>query len=70
MWLGDRAYRNGAEALAKLIVDTADAAAKVALARLSYLIKQFTEQWTSLHQTPFARRDGSTVQPGTPQNDQ
>ena len=44
LWLAESAYRNGPDALAKLIVDTADAAAKVAMARQSFLVKEFTEQ--------------------------
>ena len=69
LWLGDSAYRSGADALAKLIVDTADAAAKVAVARQNFLIKEFNERLTALQQTPLARRDGSTFQPGQPQNE-
>src|SRR5690242_6668317 len=64
LWLGDTAYRNGAGALAKLIVDTADAAAKVAVARQNFLIKEFNERLTALQQAPLTRRDGSTFQPG------
>src|SRR5262245_46532789 len=67
LWLGQHAYRNGADALAKLIVDTADAAAKVALARQDYLIKEFNERLTALQRTALARRDGSTFQPGEAQ---
>ena len=63
LWLGDSAYRNGADALAKLIVDNADAAAKVAVARQNFLIKEFNERLSSLQQTPLTRWDGSTFQP-------
>lgn len=53
LWLGDSAYRNGADALSKLIVDTADAAAKVAVARQSFLVKEFNERLTALQQNPL-----------------
>lgn len=69
LWLGQHAYRNGAGALAKLIVDTADAAAKVALARQDYLIKEFNQRLTALQHAPLARRDGSTFQPGESQKE-
>jgi DNA-binding protein YbaB len=66
LWLGEHAYRNGADALAKLIVDTAGAAAKVVLARQNYLVKEFTERLSALQQAPLTRRDGSTFQPDSP----
>ena len=69
LWLAESAYRNGPDALAKLIVDTADAAAKVAMARQSFLVKEFTEQLTALQQAPLARRDGSTFRPDEPRNE-
>jgi DNA-binding protein YbaB len=61
--LGEFAYRNGADALAKLIVETAHAAAKVALDRQNYLLKEFTERLEKLQTAPFSRRDGSTFRP-------
>jgi DNA-binding protein YbaB len=64
LWLGESAYHKGADALAKLIVDTAHAAAKQALDRQSHLIKEFTERLTTLQQAPLTRRDGTTFQPG------
>jgi DNA-binding protein YbaB len=70
LWLGERAYHSGADALAKLIVDTADAAAKVALARQDFLIKEFNERLTALQQAPLARRDGSSFYPDAPHDDQ
>ena len=66
LWLGEFAHRNGADALAKLIVDTANAAAKVAMDRQKYLLKEFTERLTTMQQEPLSRRDGSTFQPGLP----
>jgi DNA-binding protein YbaB len=69
LWLSESACRKGADALAKLIVDTADAAAKVAVARQSYLVKEFTERLTALQQAPLARRDGTIFQPDEPWNE-
>jgi DNA-binding protein YbaB len=69
LWLGESAYRKGPDALAKLIVDTADAAAKVAMARQSFLVKEFTEQLAALQQAPLARRDGSTFRPDEPRQE-
>lgn len=63
LWLGESAYRAGADALAKLIVDTAGAAARAASDRQSYLVREFTERLTALQQTPLVRRDGSVLQP-------
>jgi hypothetical protein len=68
LWLGESAYRNGADALAKLIVETAQAAAQVALQRQNYLIKQFSARMTELQQAPLTRHDGSTFQPGPPRS--
>jgi DNA-binding protein YbaB len=63
LWLGDAAYRNGPEALAKLIVDTAQAAAKVAMDRQGFLLKEFNERLSALQRAPLTRYDGSTFQP-------
>jgi DNA-binding protein YbaB len=68
LWLGEHAYRNGADALATLIVDTADAGAKVALARQQHLLKEFNQRLTSLQQAPLTPRDGSAFQPDAPEN--
>jgi DNA-binding protein YbaB len=65
LWLGDSAYHNGSEALARLIVDTARAAAQTAAARQRYLIREFTERMSALQQTPLVRRDGTTFRPGS-----
>lgn len=69
LWLGDSAYHRGSQALAKLIVDTAQAAAKAAADRQAYLIKEFMERMSRLQQAPLIRRDGSTFQPGPPKID-
>jgi DNA-binding protein YbaB len=63
LWLGDSAYHKGSEALAKLIVDTARAAAKAAADRQAYLIKEFMERMGRLQQMPLTRSDGGTFQP-------
>jgi DNA-binding protein YbaB len=44
LWLGESTYRNGADALAQLIVDPARVAAKVALDRQSFLLKEFNDR--------------------------
>src|SRR4051812_32267679 len=66
LWLGDSAYRHGADALAQLIVDTARAAAMVALDRQSFLLKEFSDRLTALQTAPLTRHDGSTFQPRPP----
>jgi DNA-binding protein YbaB len=55
LWLGEFAFRNGADALSKLIVETAHAAAQVAQQRQSYLIKEFIARLTTLQQQPLTR---------------
>src|SRR4051812_27735211 len=52
LWLGQFANRHGADGLAKLIIDTAHAAAKVALDRQKYLIEEFTRRLSTLQQAP------------------
>jgi DNA-binding protein YbaB len=69
LWLGESAYRNGPDALAQLIVDTARAAAKVALDRQAFLLKEFNDRMRALQQTPLTRHDGSTFQPGSPDDE-
>jgi DNA-binding protein YbaB len=66
LWLGDSAYHKGSEALAKLILDTVQAAAKAAAERQAYLIKEFMERMSRLRQTPLIRSDGSTFEPDPP----
>jgi DNA-binding protein YbaB len=63
LWLGQFAHRHGADGLAKLIVDTAHAAAKVALDRQKYLIEEFTRRLSTLQQAPLTRRDGTAFHP-------
>jgi DNA-binding protein YbaB len=64
LWLGDNAYRHGVEGLADLIVDTAQAAAKVALERQAYLVNEFSERMTALQKAPLTKWDGSQITPG------
>lgn len=45
LWLSETAYRNGASALADLIVKTAHTAAEIAADRHKYLNAQFSERW-------------------------
>jgi DNA-binding protein YbaB len=66
LWLGESAYRNGPDALAQLVVDTARVAAKVALDRQNFLLKEFNDRLSALQRAPLARHDGSTFQPRLP----
>ncbi len=68
LWLGESAYHIGADALAQLIVDTAQAAAQAVVDRQRHLTEEFTERLTALQQTPLVRRDGTTFHPGPPKN--
>lgn len=61
--LNDNAYRHGADGLAKLIVETAQAAAKVALERQNFLLDEFRKRYEDLQQTPLTKWDGTVVRP-------
>ncbi|OBB97185.1 YbaB/EbfC family nucleoid-associated protein [Mycolicibacterium peregrinum] len=63
LWLGENAYRHGPEGLANLIIETAQAAAKTALDRQKFLVKEFNSRFATLQQTPLTRWDGTTVTP-------
>jgi DNA-binding protein YbaB len=63
LWLAPNAYRNGADELAKLIVDTAQAAAKHAMDRQQFLLKEFQARLRELQEQPLTRWDGTTVRP-------
>jgi DNA-binding protein YbaB len=63
LWLTDAAYRHGADGLSRLIVDTAQAAARLAMERQSFLVKEFNERMAGLQESPLTRWDGSTVVP-------
>jgi DNA-binding protein YbaB len=66
LWLGESAYRNGPDALAQLIVDTARVAAKVALDRQTFLLKEFNDRLRALQHAQLTRYDGTTFQPRPP----
>jgi DNA-binding protein YbaB len=63
LWLGPNAHKLGADALAKLIVETAKAAAKVASDRQKYLTEEFSTRMRELQQAPLTRWDGTTFEP-------
>jgi YbaB/EbfC DNA-binding family len=61
---GPNAAKLGSTPLANLVVETAQAAARVAADRQAYLTKEFDRRLRELHKAPLARSDGSTFQPG------
>jgi DNA-binding protein YbaB len=63
LWLGPSAHKLGPDALAKLIVGTAHAAARVAADRQRFLSDEFNQRMTELRQTPLTRWDGTTFGP-------
>jgi hypothetical protein len=63
LWLGPNAHKLGADALAKLIVETAHAAARVAADRQRFLSQEFSSRLSELRQAPLTRWDGSTFEP-------
>lgn len=63
LWLGPPASRLDPDALATLIVETAQAAAKVAAERYNFLLKEFTTRMAELQQAPLARSDGTVIEP-------
>jgi acetylornithine/succinyldiaminopimelate/putrescine aminotransferase len=62
LWLGPGAHKLGADALAKLIVETAQAAAGVATVRHGFLSEEFTSRMNELRQAPLTRWDGTTFE--------
>ncbi|ORB48952.1 hypothetical protein BST43_24010 [Mycobacteroides saopaulense] len=64
LWLGSSAARLGADVLAKLIVDTAQEAARHAMERHAFLFKEFNARMAELEKTPLTCWDGSTFVPG------
>lgn len=60
LWLKPQATRLGADALAKLIVETAQAAAQLALERQNFLMNEFNTRMSELRKTPLTCWDGST----------
>jgi hypothetical protein len=66
LWIGAGAHKLGANALAKLIVETAQAAAGVAAERQGFLSEEFGRRMTELRQAPLTRWDGTTFEPTRP----
>jgi hypothetical protein len=66
LWLGPSAHRLGADALAKLIVETAHAAARVAADRQGFLSEEFGRRMNELRQAPLTRWDGTSFEPDRP----
>lgn len=63
LWLGPPASRLDPDALATLIVETADAAARVAAERYNFLLKEFTTRMEELQNAPLTRSDGTVIEP-------
>jgi DNA-binding protein YbaB len=63
LWLGPPASRLDPDVLAGLIVETAQAAAKVALERYSYLLNEFNVRMAELQKAPLTRSNGAVVDP-------
>ncbi|MGV9801328.1 YbaB/EbfC family nucleoid-associated protein [Mycobacterium sp. NPDC003449] len=63
LWFGPSAHKLGADALAKLVVETAQAAAQVAADRQEYLSTEFAQRMHELDQAPLTRWDGTTFEP-------
>src|ERR1700754_3698283 len=63
LWIGASAHKLGADALAKLIVETAQAAAGVAVERQGFLSEEFDRRMRELRQAPLTRWDGTTFTP-------
>jgi DNA-binding protein YbaB len=61
LWLRPQALKLGRDALAKLIVDTAAAAAKVTVDRQNFLIAEFDRRMRGLDETPLTCWDGTTI---------
>jgi DNA-binding protein YbaB len=63
LWLGPNANKLGQDALAKLIVETAQAAARVAADRQKFLTEEFNARMRELRQAPMTGWDGTTFEP-------
>lgn len=61
LWLRPQALKLGREPLAKLIVETAHAAARVALDRQNFLITEFNRRMRALDETPLTTWDGTPI---------
>jgi DNA-binding protein YbaB len=62
LWIGPSAHKLGADALAKLIIETAQAAARVAADRQGFLSDEFSRRMSELRQAPLTRWDGATFE--------
>ena len=62
LWLGPEALELDAEALEKLIVDTATAAAQKALDRQNALVDELNDRMRALREAPLTLWDGTTIQ--------
>lgn len=62
LWLGSGAHKLGADALAKLIVETAQVAARVAADRQGFLSEEFSRRMSELRKAPLTRWDGTTFE--------
>src|SRR5689334_22745710 len=63
LWLGPNAHKLGADALATLVVETAQAAARVAADRQRFLSEEFGHRMAELQQTRLTCWDGTTFEP-------
>jgi hypothetical protein len=63
LWLGASAHTLGPRELAKLIVETAQAAARVAADRQRYLTEEFSNRMDELQVEPLICSDGTTFEP-------
>jgi hypothetical protein len=61
LWLRPQALGLGRDALAKLIIDTAAAAAQVTVDRQNFLTAEFSRRMGALNETPLTCWDGTTI---------
>lgn len=61
LWLRPQAIKLGPKPLAKLIIDTAHAAAGVCVDRQNFLITEFERRMHALDNKPLTCWDGSTI---------
>lgn len=61
LWLDARALEHDAEALAKLIVETAAAAAQVAVDRQTSVVDELNARIRALQETPLTLWDGTVI---------
>jgi DNA-binding protein YbaB len=62
LWLGPQALELEPDALAKLIVDTAASAARVALDRQDLLINELNQRMRAVSEAPLTLWDGTTIE--------